>query len=228
MNNLVFLPAGSTDFPDPSAAMNEPNGLLAAGSSLTSNCILAAYRRGIFPWFQHGQPILWWSPNPRMVLRPKNLHISKSLQKLIKQQKLQTSFNKKFREVVEACAGARNIGSETWITEGIKKAYCKLFDEGFGLSVEVWSQNQLVGGLYGVILGEIFFGESMFSKVSDASKIALVTLVSHLETRGIKLIDCQVHSPHLQSMGAEVMPRDFFLSELKKLTTKTADRSLTK
>ena len=212
MNNLVFLPAGSTDFPDPSDAMNEPNGLLAAGSSLTSNCILAAYRRGIFPWFQHGQPILWWSPNPRMVLRPKNLHISKSLQKLIKQQKLQTSFNKKFREVVEACAGARNIGSETW----------------FGLSVEVWSQNQLVGGLYGVILGEIFFGESMFSKVSDASKIALVTLVAHLETRGIKLIDCQVHSPHLQSMGAEVMPRDFFLSEVKKLTTKTADRSLTK
>ena len=227
MNDLVFLPAGSTDFPDPSDALDEPNGLLAVGSSLTSNCILAAYQRGIFPWFQYGQPILWWSPNPRMVLRPKNLHISKSLKKLIKQQKLQTSINKRFKEVVEACAGVRDISSETWITEGIKKAYCKLFDEGFGLSVEVWSHNQLVGGLYGLILGEIFFGESMFSKVSDASKIALVALVTHLETKGIKLIDCQVHSPHLQSMGAEVMPRDFFLSELEKLTIKTAYRNIT-
>ena len=221
MNDLVFLPADSTDFPDPNTAMNSPNGLLAVGSSLTSNCILAAYQRGIFPWFQDGQPILWWSPNPRMVLRPENLHISKSLQKRMRQQKLQTTFNNRFKEVIEACASPRDVYSETWITEEMKEAYCNLFDEGFGLSVEVWSQKKLVGGLYGLIIGEIFFGESVFSQVSDASKIALVTLVNHLEAKGIKLIDCQVDSPHLQSLGAEVITRKKFLSELEKLTMRT-------
>ena len=216
MDDLVFLPADSTDFPDPNTAMESPNGLLAAGSSLTSKCILTAYKRGIFPWFQDGQPILWWSPNPRMVLRPRNLYISKSLQKTIRQQKLQTTFNTRFKEVIEACAGPRDMNSETWITEGMKEAYCKLFNEGFGLSVEVWSQKKLVGGLYGLIIGQIFFGESMFSLVSDASKIALVTLANHLETKGVKLIDCQVDSPHLQSLGAEIIPRKNFLYELEK------------
>lgn len=221
MDDLVFLPKGSTDFPDPHTAMENPNGLLAAGSSLSSKCIIAAYQRGIFPWFQDGQPILWWSPNPRMVLRTENLYISKSLQKKMRQRKLQTTLNNKFQAVIEACAGPRGVKSETWITAEMKEAYCKLFDEGFGLSVEVWSQQELVGGLYGLIIGKIFFGESMFSEVADASKIALVALVNHLETKGIKLIDCQVDSPHLQSLGAEVIPRKKFLHELKKLTMQT-------
>lgn len=225
MDDLVFLPADSTDFPDPNTAMESPNGLLAAGSSLTSRCILTAYQSGIFPWFQDGQPILWWSPNPRMVLRPENLYISKSLQKTMRQRKLQTTFNTRFKEVIEACAVPRGVNSETWITEEMKEAYCKLFDEGFGLSVEVWSQKNLVGGLYGLIIGKIFFGESMFSQVPDASKIALVTLVNHLETKGVKLIDCQIDSLHLRSLGAEVIPRKNFLSELEKATMQTADLS---
>ena len=143
----------------------------------------------------------------------------------MRQRKLQTTFNNRFKEVIEACAVPRGVNSETWITEGMKEAYCNLFDEGFGLSVEVWSQKNLVGGLYGLIIGKIFFGESMFSQVPDASKIALVTLVNHLETKGVKLIDCQIDSLHLRSLGAEVIPRKNFLSELEKATMQTADLS---
>jgi leucyl/phenylalanyl-tRNA---protein transferase len=207
-----------TDFPPLSQALKEPNGLIAIGGDLSLNRLISAYQQGIFPWFNEGEPVLWWSPNPRMVLVPSRLKISKSLSKRIKKKDYEIKFNTHFRKVMECCAYANRIGQEgTWITESIIDAYCALHKAGLAISAETWIDGQLVGGLYGVKLGHMFYGESMFHKVTDASKLALVHMVQHLESIGVALIDCQMKTSHLSSLGAEEISRDDFIIQLKKL-----------
>ena len=204
----------ATDFPAVDQALRDPDGLLAIGGDLTIDRLLNAYQRGIFPWFNEGQPILWWSPDPRCVLQPSEIKISRSLAKRIRKNEYRITYNTAFIEVLEGCASTRNGIKDTWITNDIKFAYIKLFEKGYAHSVECWQGNQLVGGLYGLALGKVFFGESMFSKASDASKIALVHLAQQLEQKDFRLIDCQVHSKHLQSMGAKPIHREMFIQIL--------------
>ncbi|WP_026182620.1 leucyl/phenylalanyl-tRNA--protein transferase [Leeia oryzae] len=203
-------------FPDPSRALQEPNGLLAAGGDLTTPRLLAAYRQGIFPWFSPGDPILWWSPDPRMVLIPSEINISRSLRKTIRHKSFDIRFNTVFEEVIRACAAPRYGQSGTWIVEDMIAAYCRLHQEGHAHSVECWAQGQLVGGLYGVAVGRMFFGESMFSRATDASKLALVALAQALHAQGFHMIDCQMYTDHLASMGARPMQRADFLLRLKE------------
>lgn len=204
-------------FPSPNLALDEPNGLLAFGGDLSAERILVAYQRGIFPWFNEGEPPLWWSPAPRMVLYPEEIKISRSLNKRLRRQEFQISFNSCFAEVIEQCALLRAT-SGTWITPEMQTAYNQLHQQGYAHSAEVWQDGQLVGGLYGLALGGVFFGESMFSKVSDASKVALVKLTQHLQEQGFKLIDCQVYTNHLASLGAREISRELFLQTLEKYT----------
>ncbi|MGH8372803.1 MAG: leucyl/phenylalanyl-tRNA--protein transferase [Gammaproteobacteria bacterium] len=208
-------------FPDPRTALREPDGLLAAGGDLSSARLVYAYRHGIFPWYSEGQPILWWCPDPRAVLFPENLHISHSLRKTLRQHHYEVSLDRAFREVVRACAGARRHQPDagTWITSEMEIAYTGLHQLGHAHSVEVWMDSQLAGGLYGIAIGDIFFGESMFSRQTDASKIALVWLTRQLMTWGIKMIDCQVASTHLQTLGSVNIPRAEFLDLLKRYTS---------
>lgn len=197
-------------FPPVEQALEDPDGLLAAGGGLSVAWLVHAYRQGIFPWYEDGQPILWWSPDPRMVLIPEQLRISRSLAKQIRKQQFQVTFDSCFAEVIQACAESRDDGAGTWITEDIKAAYVRLFEAGIAHSVEVWADKQLVGGLYGIAQGQIFFGESMFSKTSNASKIGFAYLVKQLAIWDFKLVDCQVRSEHLSSLGAiEVSRREF-------------------
>lgn len=206
------------NFPPLNQALTEPNGLLAIGGDLSIHRLISAYQQGIFPWFSDGEPVLWWSPNPRMVLVPKQLKISKSLSKRIKKKDYEIRFNTGFRKVMEYCASTKRLGQDgTWITESIIDAYCALQEAGLAMSAETWIDNQLVGGLYGVKLGHMFYGESMFHHVTDASKIAFVHMVQHLESIGIELIDCQIKTSHLSSFGAKEISRDDFISQLKKL-----------
>ncbi len=205
-------------FPDPALAETNPNGLLAVGGDLTVERLVNAYKKGIFPWYSEGEPILWWSPDPRLILKPKNLHISRSLQKLIRQQKFEISLNRCFKAVIDACSEPRKGESGTWITEEMKAAYITLHQAGFALSVEVWKNKKLVGGLYGVLIQRAFFGESMFSRVSNSSKIALVTLVEFALEQQIELIDCQMTTSHLLSMGAREIPRTEFIKALQYAT----------
>ena len=202
-------------FPDPERAEGS---LLAVGGDLTPDRLLLAYSQGIFPWYEEGLPILWHSPDPRMVLEVEALHVPRSLRKTMRQQPYRITLDTAFREVIEACAAAPRVGQDgTWITEEMKDAYCELHRLGYAHSVEAWATNhQLVGGLYGVSLGAMFFGESMFAKAKDASKIAFVTLVEFLRRRGITLVDCQVHTEHLERFGAVEWPRRRFLTELAK------------
>ncbi len=213
---LYLLDAEQPDqgFPDPQLAESEPNGLLAVGGDLSPTRLLAAYRRGIFPWYSAGQPILWWSPDPRMVLFPRRLHISRSLRRTLGRRRYEYSFDRDFSGVLEGCASPRSGTDGTWILPEMKAAYRKLHGLGFAHSVEIWQDEQLVGGLYGVALGGIFFGESMFSRASDASKVALAALCALLDEKGYSLIDCQMHSDHLVRMGAEELPRQEFLGWL--------------
>ncbi len=204
-------------FPDVSQAMRQPDGLLAAGGDLSSGRILAAYRRGIFPWYSEGQPILWWSPDPRTVLFPADLKISRSLRKRLNQQHFAVTLDKAFDEVIAACAEPRPQGEGTWITREMSDAYCRLHLEGFAHSVECWRDGRLVGGLYGIALGRVFFGESMFSRQSDASKVAFCHLVRQLRVWAFSLIDCQVYSPHLATLGAVEIPRSRFIRHLDTL-----------
>jgi leucyl/phenylalanyl-tRNA---protein transferase len=203
-------------------ALTEPNGLIAIGGDLSLNRLLSAYRQGIFPWFSHdsddkAEPILWWSPNPRMVLFPEDLKISRSLQGTRKKNLLNIRFNTAFKEVITACSQTSRAGQPgTWITECIIEAYCRLFDAGFAISAEAWQDGVLVGGCYGVIIGKMFYGESMFHHVTDASKIAFVSLVEHLQRSGVKLIDCQMKTAHLASFGAKEIPRDLFFKLLSE------------
>jgi len=210
------------DFPPLSDALTEPNGLVAIGADLTFPRLLNAYKQGIFPWFSEGEPILWWSPDPRMVLYPSNLNISKSLRKTIQQAKFDIRFNTAFRQVISACsASTRNNQDGTWINEDIINAYCEMHEAGYAISAEAWQEGKLVGGCYGVKIGNMFYGESMFHQVADASKVAFVSLVQKLQTEGVGLIDCQMHTKHLASLGATEIHRDDFICQLS-LLIKTA------
>lgn len=197
-------------FPDVELAERQPNGLLAMGGDLSPNRLVNAYRRGIFPWYSHGQPILWWAPNPRAVLFPQRLKVSRSLRKTLRRQVFLASLDRAFIDVVKACAEPRRDQPDTWIVPEMMQAYARLHRQGLAHSVEVWQDEALVGGLYGVAMGRVFFGESMFSKASDASKVALVHLVNVLSDWGYRLIDCQVYSEHLSTLGAESITRRRF------------------
>ena len=196
-------------FPDPAQA--SPEGLLAIGGDLTVSTLLAAYRQGIFPWYGPEQPILWWTPDPRCVLFPEHFHISRSLGKRLRSARFQVSADRAFTEVISACARTRlDAGESTWISAEMHAAYVQLHELGYAHSIETWQDERLVGGLYGVSLGSVFFGESMFSLEPDASKVAMAHLVTKLRAQHVRLIDCQVYSPHLASLGAEEIPRTQF------------------
>ena len=217
MPQLTWLTADSADFPPPERAMAEPNGLLAAGGDLTPPRLLQAYRQGIFPWFAPGQPILWWCPDPRTIVRPSDLHVSRSMRKVLRQGRLRVEFDRNFSAVITACAAPRAGASGTWITPKMQAAYIELHRLGHAHSVEVYQDDELVGGLYGIALGQVFFGESMFSRVDNASKLAFISLVRQLEAWGFALIDCQMPTDHLFSLGASSMPRAEFCTELARL-----------
>lgn len=207
----------AADFPDTGAALKEPNGLLCAGGDLDPGTIVAAYTRGIFPWFSEGQPILWWSPNPRMVLFPAELKVSKSLAKTVRAGKFEVRFDTAFAGVIAGCAAPREPGGGTWIVPAMQAAYLSLHRRGVAHSVETWYRGELVGGLYGIALGRMFFGESMFARMTDASKVALVTLVGKLVRDGFELIDCQQETRHLASFGARPIARADFVRRLGEL-----------
>lgn len=190
-----------------------PEGYLAIGGDLSPERLLLAYKSGIFPWFNEDEPIIWWSPDPRMVLFPEDLKVSKSMKQLLRKNVFSVTYNQAFEEVIDACATIYRPTQEgTWITEDMKNAYIKLHELGYAISVEVWQNTQLVGGLYGIDLGHIFCGESMFSKVSNASKYGFIHLVQKLQENGCQLIDCQIHTDHLESLGAKEIPREVFMS----------------
>lgn len=217
-------PHESAHFPPVEEALLEPNGLLAAGGLLTPDWLLAAYRRGIFPWYEQGDPILWWSPDPRLVLVPAEVHLSRSLRKLIKKQPYVVTLDRDFPQVIAACSGPRDGSDGTWITPAMQHAYCELHTRGHAHSVEVWDGEELVGGLYGVAIGRMFFGESMFSTLPNTSKIALVYLARQLQQWRFGMIDCQVHTKHLQAMGArEISRREFLRSVERNVTIKTTE-----
>ena len=213
---LTWLTRDSLTFPPLTKALQEPNGLLAAGGDLSPERLVQAYRHGCFPWFQDGQPILWWSPDPRTVLFPDELHVSRSLAKLIRQQRYQVSFDTDFETVIAACAAPRDYTDGTWITAPMRAAYCELHRRGFAHSVEVRENGELVGGLYGLAMGRLFFGESMFSRADNASKVGFVTLVEHLRAAGFVLIDCQMPTNHLHSLGAREISRAGFAEHLAR------------
>ena len=210
---MASLPRTYT-FPPLEAA--SPEGLLAVGGDLNPDRLLSAYRQGVFPWFSDGQPILWWSPDPRAILYPADLHISRSLRKSLRTQGFAVTADRAFDDVIQRCAESRNAREGTWITSGMQEAYCTLHRMGYAHSVETWQNGQLVGGLYGLAIGKAFFGESMFSQITDASKTALVALSVSLTASGYHFIDCQVVSEHLSSLGAKAVPRYRFSSELKQ------------
>ena len=200
-------------FPDVTEA--DRDGILAVGGDLSPERLLLAYQSGIFPWFDSDDPILWWAPHQRMVLFPDELVVSKSMRSILRKEIFTVTFNKDFRGVISNCSQIRRNGQRgTWITSEMIEAYVKLHELGFAKSVEVWQNNELVGGLYGIDLGHVFCGESMFSKVSNASKVAFITLVENLKIRKYKLIDCQVHNDHLESLGAREINRNEFMKIL--------------
>ena len=200
-------------FPSPRSA-NE-YGVVAYGGDLNPNRIIQAYKQGIFPWFESDDNLLWWSPNPRMILYPEKIKISKSLKSVIKKNTFKVTFNRDFEEVIESCSNIKRLGQKgTWITSGLKESFLNLHENGLAISVEVWKDSKIVGGLYGLDLGNVFCGESMFSKSSNASKVALVNLSSELKKNNYKFIDCQIPTEHLKSMGGEEVSRDDFLKLL--------------
>ena len=211
-------------FPDVSKALAEPAGLLAAGADLSPQRLLEAYRHGIFPWFSEGQPILWWSTDPRMVLYTDRFIISDSLKKTLRKversrhtdRRWEIRFDSAFRDVMRACAGPRRDDAGTWISKDIVDGYCGLHRAGYAHSAEVWLEGKLVGGAYGVSIGRMFYGESMFARVSDASKVALAYLVAFLRSHGVNMVDCQQETGHLASLGAVPIPRRDFLQHLRQ------------
>jgi len=202
-------------FPALERALDYPNGLLAVGGDLSQERLLNAYRHGIFPWYSGDEPILWWSPAPRCVLYPERVHISRRLRRRYNHGDFTLTADQAFGQVIEACALPRSEGSDTWITQAMKKAYNRLHKNQFAHSIEVWQDRELAGGIYGLALGRVFFGESMFSRVTDASKVALVSLCRQLRRWGFTVMDCQVGNPHLTSMGAVDIPRAKFEQHLK-------------
>lgn len=216
---VYLLPEDEIVFPPPQLA-NE-DGVLAVGGDLSTDRLLMAYRSGIFPWFNPGDPIVWWSPDPRFVLFPDELKIARSMRPYLNQRKLSVTFDQAFEQVIRACqvraseAARRGKYIGTWITDEMVQSYTSLHEQGYAHSVEMWQQDQLVGGLYGISLGRVFFGESMFTRVSNASKLALISLVQHLRPQGFTLIDCQQETQHLASMGARNISREDFLAHLQ-------------
>jgi len=204
-------------FPPLEQALDEPAGLLAAGGDLSTERLLAAYRRGIFPWYSPGQPVLWWSPDPRAVLFPEEFRCSRSLAKTLRNGGFERAIDRDFRGVIEACAAPRPHSVGTWITAEMMEAYIELHRRGYAHSIEAWRGQELVGGLYGVRLGGIFYGESMFSRERDASKVALSHLVDACRGAGIGLIDCQMTSAHLESLGSRRIPRSRFQALVREL-----------
>lgn len=201
----------------PPVHLAEPDGLLAMGGDLSTERLILAYRNGIFPWYE-GKVPLWWCPDPRFVLFPEKIRISKSMRQLLKKEAFRFTVDTAFRSVIRACKTSfRNGQQGTWITDEVETAYCRLYDSGYAHSAEAWTGDELAGGLYGVKMGRVFFGESMFSHASNASKFAFIRYVQLLQQEGIELIDCQVHTPHLESLGAEMIPREVFMGQLKKL-----------
>ncbi|MFA7243299.1 MAG: leucyl/phenylalanyl-tRNA--protein transferase [Sulfuricellaceae bacterium] len=209
--------AANTPFPPLATALREPNGLLAAGADLSLQRLLDAYRNGIFPWFNEGDPILWWSPDPRMVLFPDELKVARSLRKTLRARRYEIRTDSAFRAVMLGCAATRDGSAGTWITDGIVAAYVRLHELGCAHSVETWIDGELAGGLYGVALGRMFYGESMFSRRTDASKIAFVHLVRQLQRWDYGMIDCQMKTAHLASLGAREIARGEFARRLTAL-----------
>lgn len=213
---MIYLPALDEHelwFPPVTAALDD--GLLAMGGDLSVARLLLAYRNGIFPWFNEEDPILWWSPDPRCIVFPDRLKVSKSMKQLLKRKAFDFRINTAFREVISNCSGIeRKEGNGTWITTDIIEAYVTMYEQGYGYSAEVWQGGELVGGLYGILLGNVFFGESMFSKVSNASKYAFICWTQYLQAQGIRLIDCQLYTAHLESLGAEMIPRADYINLL--------------
>jgi leucyl/phenylalanyl-tRNA---protein transferase len=218
MGQLFRLRADSLTFPPADQALDDPPGLLAVGGDLRPERLLAAYRQGIFPWFDDNSPILWWSPDPRMTLAPAQVHISRSLRKVLHRQAHCITMDRAFDEVIHYCADLRQDGQGTWITDDMQQAYLALHQLGYAHSLEVWQEHRLVGGLYGIALGRMFFGESMFSLADNASKIAFVALCRQLEQWDFEMIDCQLPTGHLSSLGARPMSRSEFLLQLRQNT----------
>lgn len=213
---IPWLEPGNA-FPPVERALRSPSGLLAAGGDLSPDTLLAAYRHGIFPWYSEGQPILWWSPDPRMVLFPGELRITRSMAKTLRNRSYEIRFDTAFREVIQSCAEPRPGQPGTWISPEMMEAYCEMHRLGHAHSAETWIDGELAGGLYGIAIGRAFFGESMFTRIRDASKIAFVHLVNRLELTGVEMIDCQMHTPHLASLGAREIPRREFSARLQEL-----------
>lgn len=200
----------------PSVSEANYDGILAIGGDLSTERLQLAYRSGIFPWFNEGEPILWWSPNPRMVLFLDELIVSKSMRNILNRNVFKVTFNQCFRDVISNCQKIKRDGQNgTWISNDMIESYCKLHEMGFAKSIEVWENDELVGGLYGVDLGYVFCGESMFSKVSNASKVAFIALANKLKNENYRLLDCQVYNPHLESLGCREIERDVFMQILK-------------
>ncbi len=216
LSMIPFL--GPADpFPPVDQALDHPDGLLAAGGSLSTRRLLDAYRRGIFPWFSEGDPILWWSPDPRTVLRPSRVHVSHSLRKRLRKDAFLITIDRAFTRVLDGCAAPRADDAGTWLSTPMRRAYTTLHGAGFAHSIEVWMDGELAGGIYGVAIGRMFFGESMFTRRTDASKIAMVRLAAQLDRWACPLIDCQLETDHLLSLGAEPLPRREFVAEVAHL-----------
>lgn len=208
-------------FPDPENALTEPDGLLALGGCLSPSRIINAYRKGIFPWFNQGDPILWWSPDPRLVLNPAAIRLSRSLRKTVRKKEYRITFDQAFDDIIHACAAPRKEAPGTWITDSMITAYSKLHALGYVHSVEAWYQDRLVGGLYGIAIGRAFFGESMFYRRSNASKVAFAVLAEKLSLWNYALIDCQVQTEHLTSFGAKQISRGDFVDRITRYCNET-------
>ncbi|MEC5385862.1 leucyl/phenylalanyl-tRNA--protein transferase [Uliginosibacterium sp. H3] len=211
-------PRSQPGFPPVRRALTEPNGLLAAGGELSPEWLLTAYEYGIFPWFSAGEPILWWSPDPRMVVFPHELRLTRSLLKTLRNEHFEVRCDTAFAQVMAACAAPREPGGGTWISPQIQDAYCRIHEMGWAHSIEAWREDELVGGLYGVAIGRVFYGESMFHRATDASKVAFAHLVRLLERLNFAVIDCQMSTDHLRSLGGREWPREEFQAGLKVWT----------
>ncbi|MED5535174.1 MAG: leucyl/phenylalanyl-tRNA--protein transferase [Pseudomonadota bacterium] len=216
---------GPDSFPSPENALAEPNGLLAVGGDLSPERLLAAYPRSIFPWYEEGQPILWWSPDPRAVLFPEDLHVSRRLARTLRHSNITISVDTSFRAVIQGCATPRRYADGTWITPAMLQAYEQLHKLGYAHSFEAWDGDDLVAGMYGIAIGQVFFGESMFTRISNASKIVFVRAVEYLQSKRFELIDCQIWSDHLESLGATTVPRAAFVDYLGSLCEPPGDPS---
>ncbi|WP_285162738.1 leucyl/phenylalanyl-tRNA--protein transferase [Shewanella goraebulensis] len=222
MNSLSYL-NHLPHFPDPKQALDDPNGLLAVGGDLSPQRLVEAYYQGIFPWFNDDDPILWWSPDPRAIFTPKAQPLNKSMKKYLRKTQWRYTINHAFADVIRACSEPRLTQQETWISTNIQEAYIQLHLLGKAHSIEVWDGNQLIGGLYGIAVGSVFCGESMFHRQTNASKAAFAILNQHIVKHGFKLIDAQIMNPHLENLGAQACPREDFLSSLKQLRNQVID-----